>query len=89
MLLRMGILAAALWFTVTQLSPLASSAAPQVVAGCAWPCWPCGGVTTAFSPGGGGGNAQAVLGALPTPAEAIHLPRLLAGAEAQIRSALP
>ena len=85
-MLRAGILVAVLWFAATQLGALASSTVPtQAAAGCAWPC---GGVSTAFS-GGGGGNAQAVLGALPTPAQAIHLPSLISGAEAQIQSALP
>ena len=82
MLIRLGILIAVLWFSASQIGSLVS-AVPQAASGCPWPC---GGVATAFS---GGGGAPAGLGALPTPAEAIHLPRLISGAEPQIRSALP
>ena len=80
MLLRVGVLAVVAWWAAAQLGVLASAVPAQAAAGCPWPC---DGVVTPFSPGGGG------LGALPTPAEAIHLPSLISGAEAQIQSALP
>lgn len=75
-LLPLALLATLTWYA---LSSVAAGPAPQ--AACSWPC---GGVATAFSPGGG-----AALAGLPAPAQVLGLPGLVAGAEAAIRSALP